>query len=117
MEKWGVFCVPLITQRETYVKCRRGGAARVTRLPLDRLAGHSADELEGHWHNRVSIIIPVLAVASVLLFCAPFVGLALGVISLLVSYRTGGWPKWARRAGVVLSLPVSVFTLDSVLTS
>ena len=117
VEKMGLFYVPLITQRETHVKCRGCGAVRVTRLPLHQLAAYSADELEDHLHKRVSIIVSVLAVASVLLFCAPFLGLALAVISLLVSYRTGGWPKWASLVGVVLSLPVSGFALYAVLTS
>ncbi len=107
-EKMGVLFIPLITQRETYVACRACGAALLTRLPLEELGEYSADGLTPHLFPRVSIIVQFLAVASVVLFCAPFVGLVLGAIGLLTSYRTGGWPKRLSLIGIGLSSVVHV---------
>lgn len=99
----GVFFIPLITQRETYVECSGCGLHRLTRLPLEELAGYSADELTPHLYRRVSIIVWTLALASVLGFCLPVAGLTFGAVGLLMSWRTGGWPKRLSVVGLALS--------------
>jgi hypothetical protein len=99
----GVFYVPLITQRETCVECSQCGSLKLTSLPLASLGDYSADQLGQHLHARTSIIVQFLAVASLLLSCAPVVGLVLGLIALLASLKAGGWPLWLSIAGTTIS--------------
>jgi hypothetical protein len=110
-EKMGVFFIPLLTQRETYVECKRCGTARLVNLPLQNLGEYPADELDKHLRPRISIIVKFFALASVLLFCVPLVGIVLGLIGLVASYRTGGWPKAVSLIGTILSCAASGFFL------
>jgi hypothetical protein len=111
----GVFFIPLITQRETYVECSGCGLYRLTRLPLEELSGYSADELTPHLYRRVSIIVWTLAFASVLGFCLPVIGLAFGALGLLMSWRTGGWPKRLSMVGLALSSVVTAIFVGYLL--
>jgi hypothetical protein len=116
VEKMGILFIPLLTQRETYVVCRSCKRSRVCHIPLDELPSYSPEELDKHLHPRVSIIVKVLAVASVLVFCAPFVGLIFGGIALLATYKTGGWPRVVSIIGIVLSALVHGYFLYEILT-
>jgi hypothetical protein len=107
-EKMGVFFIPLITQRRTYVECSECGAAWLTRLPLAELGQYSAEELTPHLKKPVSFVVKFIALASLLLFWVPLVGFALSVIGLLASYWTGGWPKRVSLIALVLAFLISV---------
>lgn len=104
----GVFFVPLITQRETYVECCRCGRARLTSLPLSELGKYTATELDPHLRERVSIIVQFFAIASVWFACVPFVGLLLGVIGFLASTRGAGWTRRVSLIGSGVGLFVSL---------
>lgn len=110
-EKIRVYHVPFLTQREVYVECKRCRMVRLATVPLAELDRYSADELDAHLHERVSIIVKFLALASLVLFCVPFVGLIIGLSALLASYRTGGWPRAVSVIGVLLSLVLTSVVL------
>jgi hypothetical protein len=105
----GVFYIPLLVQRETFVKCSQCGIVRLTPIPLAELGQYSAEELTPHLRQRVSIVVKVLAMASLLMFFIPVFGLILSGIGLLVSYRVGGWPKRVSLIGLGLSVISSIF--------
>ena len=116
-ERMGVYNIPLITQRENYVKCAGCGDSRLTRLPLEKLAGYPPEELDRHLYRRVSIVTKVMALASVLVFCIPFVSLGFGVGGLVGSYRTGGWVKVVSIIGITIGVIVSAFTIFMMLNA
>jgi predicted RNA-binding Zn-ribbon protein involved in translation (DUF1610 family) len=101
-ERMGLYFIPLFTQRETYVECPKCGSARLTDLTFDELAACPPDEIDRHVYQRVSIIVKFMAVASVLVFCVPFVGLGFGIAGFVASKRTGGWVKAVSLIGIVL---------------
>ena len=104
----GLYFIPLLTQRETCVKCLDCGTIQLTKLPLKDLEGLSPGGLQPWLFPRVSIIAKFIALASILLFCAPVVGLGLGVAGLIMNFRSGGWPKVVSIVAIVLSLPVTL---------
>lgn len=114
-ERMGVYFIPLLTQRETYVECAGCGVSRLTRLPLETLGEYPPDELDHCLYRRVSLVVKFLALASVLLSCVPFVGLGLGVAGLVASYRTGGWIKVASLVGIAIGALVSAVTIVAML--
>lgn len=101
-ERMGVYFIPLLTQRETYVECAKCGSARLTGLTFDELAAYSPDEIDRHLTPRVSIVIKFMALAGALLFFLPFVSLGFGIAGYVASQRTGGWVKVASLIGIVL---------------
>ncbi len=114
-ERMGVFFIPMFTQRETYVECTKCGESRLSRLPLEKLAECPPDELDQHVYHRVSLIIKFMALASVLVFCIPFVGLGFGVAGFIGSRRAGGWVKVVSIIGIVIGTLVGVGTIAAVL--
>jgi hypothetical protein len=74
------------------------------------------EELESQLAVRLSIVVRFLAIASIVMFCLPFVGIALGIAGLLASYRTGQWPKKRSIVGIVLNLPLTAFALYGLAT-
>jgi hypothetical protein len=115
-EKMGVFFIPLLTQRQTFIKCRHCGAARITSLGLDQLLNKDPETLALHVRKRTSLIVWFLVIASLVLFLVPFVGLALGVIAFLCTYWHGGWPRRLSLISLCLSVIASVFFLIVMLS-
>jgi hypothetical protein len=113
----GVFFIPLLTQRETYVKCPRCNSARLTDLTFDELVACPPDELDRHLHHRVSLIVKSMAVASLFFFCIPFVGIGLGIVGLVGSRRAGGWIKVVSIIGIVLGTLATVGMIAESLIS
>ena len=104
VERIKLYLIPLPTQRERQVICRWCGAAWVTHLQLEELATLSADELITYLVPRVSIVVYFLAIASVLLFCMPVVGLVLGIAGLVGSWKSGGLAYRLSISGIVLTV-------------
>lgn len=115
-ERMGVYFIPLFTSRETYVECPKCGSARLTDLTFDELAACPPDELDRHVYQRVSLIIKFMAVASIFVFCIPFVGLGFGIVGFVASRRTGGWVKVVSLIGIVLGVLGTVGLLAVSLT-
>jgi hypothetical protein len=81
------------------------------------LNGYSPEELDRTLRYRVSIIVQLIAVLSVLVACFPFVGRTLGLIDVLVSYRKKGWTLVVSLIGVALSSITSGWMLYHLLIS
>lgn len=116
-ERMGVYFIPLLTQRETYVECSGCGTARLTDLSFDELAASPPDEIDRHLNPRVSLVIKFMALASIAVFCIPFVGLGFGLAGFFATRRTGGWVKVASLIGVVLGAIGTLGMIAVMLTS
>ena len=103
VERMGIFFVPFLTQRETFVVCETCGKTSLIKLPLEQLGELSADEVSRHLHARVAIVAKFLALAGLLLSLVPVVGLTLSGIGLAMTYRAGGWAKVASLIGLGIS--------------
>jgi hypothetical protein len=64
---------------------------------------HSAAELSPYLSYEVSLVVKFLAIASILLFVAPIVGLVLAILTVLLSLKSGGWPRTLGVVALVLS--------------
>jgi len=113
-ERMGVYFIPILTQRETYVQCAKCGTARLTRLTFEELAACSPDEIDRYLTPRVSIVIKFMALASALLFFLPFVSLGFGIAGYVATRRTGGWVKVASLIGIVLGT-ISTIGMTAIL--
>ena len=102
-EKMGLFFIPFITQRETYVECNQCGSARLIGIPLMELDRYNADELEPHMYERISLVTKFMTLASVFLFCVPFVSLPFALVGFFASRRAGGWVKMTSIVGMALA--------------
>ena len=94
------YLLPIMKLRNTFVTCHECNKQLICSAPFDELDGLSVDDLSQHLVHHVSIIKKFLALASVLLCWAPFVGLVMGCISLAVNWRTTGWPKTLSYVGI-----------------
>jgi hypothetical protein len=107
------FIIPLFTVTNTFVKCAACGAKLTSRLSIDELQPHSAAEVSPYLSHEVSFVVKFLAIASILLFIAPIVGLVLAVLTVILSLRSGGWPRTLGIVALVLSgfVTISLFVL------
>ncbi len=103
-ERIRLYGVPIPTQRERYVACSVCGETQLSAIPLADLAALAPDEIRQHLYRRVSIIVKLFPVLSVLLFCFPGVGLILGIVGLVTTRRSRGWPFRLSLIGVVLTV-------------
>lgn len=107
-ESMGVFYIPLVTTKETRVECSNCQVMLVTLLPLSKLAGLSPQQISSELRVRNSFLAKFVAVCSVLLCYAPFLGVILGGVGLAMNYRTGRWPKLVSIVGLVLGLIATI---------
>ena len=102
-ERIRLYFIPLPTQRERHVVCLACGADRLSSLPLDELAGLGSEQIEWYLNARVSMVNGFLAIASVVLFCTPVIGLVLGICAMVACRKSRGWPYRVGLIGVVLT--------------
>ena len=95
--------VPVPTQRERHVVCTACGADRLTDLSWEELTVLAPDVAERHIFERVSFVTKFLAIAGLVLFPVPLVGLVLGLIAMVQTRRTRGWPFRVAQTGVILA--------------
>jgi hypothetical protein len=105
------YVVPLFRLRNTFVKCGACGKQLIAKVSTDEIEKYSANELSDLLIGRVPFVSQFLAVASVALCWAPFVGLVMGIISLIANWRSPGWPKAVSWIGTALSILVSIVVL------
>ena len=75
---------------------------------IDRLEKALSQKPGGVLVHRASFLARLLAILAVALGVLPFVGVVVGVLSLVVNYRRGGWMRACSIAGIVLSLLVTM---------
>jgi transcription elongation factor Elf1 len=95
--------IPIQRVTTTIVTCGACGLELQSRIGVDQIAEYSARDLDLLLTRKVSFVVKFLALASLLLFWAPIVGLTLSVIALACSFRKGGWTKTMSFVSVLLS--------------
>jgi len=58
-----------------------------------------------------SLIGGTMAVLSLVLICAPFVGCVVGILALIMNYRVGGWAKVCSIIGAVVNTLMTVLVI------
>lgn len=111
----GIFFIPLLTQKHTYVRCSHCNTRLVSELSLLELPNYSAEELEPFVKFQLSFVTKALAIISVVFACLPFVSLPIAIYTLVMSNRYGGWPKWISVAGIILSTIMSIWLIFSLI--
>lgn len=109
VDRLGLFyIIPLFGLRNTFIRCGACGKQLTSKLRIDEIANYSADDLSHFLAGRVLLVNVFLAVASVLLFWAPIVGLILGVIAVLLNRRAAPWLRTLSWVGMSLSAVITV---------
>ncbi len=107
-ERLGLFFVPLYNVRNTFVQCSACSRRLLVRVPASELASYEPQQLDRILVKRASFLVKFFALAGLLLFWAPMIGLVLAVVGLLGSARSGGWPKKVSIAATILAALVTV---------
>ena len=97
------YFLPLLTLRNTFVECTACRTKLRSNVDLDELLQSPHGELNRFLSHDISFVVKFLAIASLLLCLAPFIGLALSVITVLLTFKTPGWPRILGRISVVVS--------------
>jgi len=109
IDRLGLFWViPLLRVRNTFVQCSACGKKSIAKVTTNEIADYSADELSYYLTGYISIVARFLAIASLLLFWAPAIGLVLGISAVLANLRTVGWPRMMSWVGAILSGIVTI---------
>jgi len=79
---------------------------------LDSSDEHSVESDRAHpiqpIESQGSLFGRVFAVLCVAVFWAPFVGLGLSIVAIIMNYRVAGWPRVVSRIGAVLSAIITI---------
>lgn len=97
------YFLPLFTLRNTFVECTACRTKLRSSVDLDELSQYPHDELNQFLAHEISFVVKFLALASLLLCLAPFIGLALAVITVLLTLKTPGWPRMLGRISLAVS--------------
>lgn len=104
-----LFVLPVFRKTTTYVRCEHCGREYLSSLRVAELADHDGEDISPWLKTRTSPVAIVFAVASLVMFFIPFFGVAFGLIGTAATWRTTAlWPKAVARAGLFLSLVVTI---------
>ena len=110
------YFLPLFTIRNTFVECTACRTKLRSSVDLDELSQYSHGELNQFLAHEISFVVKFLAIASLLLCLAPFIGLALAVITVLLTLKMPGWPRILGRISLAVSglITLAVVVLTSL---
>lgn len=107
------YFLPLFTIRNTFVECTACRTKLRSSVDLDEIPQHSHGELSQFLSHDISFVVKFLAIASLVLCLAPFVGFVLSLLTVLFTLKTPGWPRTLGRVSLVISglLTLAFFVL------
>ncbi len=112
-ERLGFFyIIPFIRIRNTIIQCTACRKSQLLKIGIADIGRYSASELAQYFVGPVSFVAKFLAIASVILFWAPLLGIVVGFIALVMNWRNEGWPRVVSWLGVGLSVLVTVLLLS-----
>ncbi len=104
LDEIGLFwLIPLCRLRNTFVRCSECTKQLIAKASIHEIGDYSVEEISQRLVGRVPLISQFLAVASVLLFFVPFVGLVMALIAVIVNRRNTGWLRTLSWIGAILS--------------
>lgn len=101
------YVLKLFTVRNTFVECLHCRATLHSSVDLDELAQYRHGEWNQFLSHDVSFVVKFLAIASALLCIAPFLGIILALITVLLTLRSSGWTPIVARAALLLSIAIT----------
>jgi hypothetical protein len=105
------YLVPLFAITNTFVECASCNAKLTSRLSVHELDQHSGSDISQFLSFEMSFVVKFLALTSMLLFFAPIIGLVLAIFTVVLSSKSGGWPRALGLVALVLS---GIVTIASV---
>ncbi len=109
------YFLKLFTVRNTFVECSNCRAKLRSSVDLDELAQYRGDELDQFLSHDVSFVVKFLAIASLLLCIAPFVGAVLSLITVLLTLKSPGWTRTLARIALAISIVITGLALVAIL--
>lgn len=94
------FIVKLAKHTTWWVVCSGCKARLYSKLSGAELQQRTPDQIVGFVAPRVSLIHQLIAVASVVLAIAPFLGLCMALIAYFVNRKSAGWTRTVSKVGL-----------------
>lgn len=93
VEQLGLFYViPLMKFRNTFVTCSQCHRKLTSKISTDEIAKFTATDLSPHLGDGVSFVAKFVAILALLMCIIPFVGAGLGLLGVILNWKTKGWP-------------------------
>jgi len=102
------FSIPTFGVTNTFVICGTCRTKLTSRLSIEELQQHSGIYSSHFLSYEIPFVVKFLVIASILLFIAPFVGLVLAIITVILTRDLEGWP---RTLGIVALVLSCIFTI------
>jgi hypothetical protein len=104
VEQLGLFYViPLMKFRNTFVTCSQCRRKLTSRISTDEIAKFTAADLSAHLGDGVSFVAKFVAILALLMCIIPFIGAGLGLLGVILNWRTKGWPLTLSIVGTAIS--------------
>jgi hypothetical protein len=102
------FLLPVLTFRNTYVKCASCGTSLRTVLKVHELEQYADSDLSPYLSHQVSIVLKVLTLIAFLLCWFPWLGLVLSVLDFLVARKARGWVHTLTMFNLAVSIVMTI---------
>ncbi len=102
------FLLPVLTFRNTYVKCASCGTSLRTVLKVHELEQYADSDLSPYLSHQVSIVLKLLTLIAFLLCWFPWLGLVLSVLDFLVARKARGWVHTLTMFNLAVSLVMTI---------
>lgn len=103
--------IPIMKLRNTFVVCTKCKKQLTSTLRLDDLEAAKPSDLKKALSVRESFVGQAVAVLSILLCWAPIVGFGLGLLGVVLTWRSSSWPRTLSQVATVIGLLVTIAVL------
>lgn len=107
-EQIHVFYLPVVTVRNTYVRCRNCDRTLHSQVGLAMLPLLNADEMAAAIDFRISKLGRVLTILSLVTWVLPIIGAAVGILARVLARRAPRRWRIVANLGLALSLAVTI---------
>jgi hypothetical protein len=108
--------VPKWGWQSHWVRCAKCKSELHADCSAKELVGASATTVSGHIRAYIPFPKRFMAMASLVLCWAPVLGVGVGLMAVVVNWRTSGWPRWVSLMGLMLGTGINVWMFTTLLT-
>lgn len=106
--------IPILRLCNTYLTCTHCRKCYHVKLRLDELAYADREDLDAMLaESRTSFMASFFVILTLVLCILPFVGLLPALVSLIITWKTGGWQKIITWIALAVSLVATIFALSN----
>ena len=103
--------VPRWGWQSHWVRCPQCNAEHKATCAAAELTNASPTKVNEHIKPYLPFTGRFISIASVALSWTPIVGIVLGIIAMVATSRSRGWPRWVSFTGLILALTINAAML------